>query len=142
MGIRQPDSIVGSVVALAAGVLLWAAPGPAAADAAKQVQTATQHALFAAKAQDTDGVRLHLHHVINCLVGPGKEGFDAAAGNPCKGQGDGALVDIGTGTAAVGTLEQALDLAMSGLRIDSTSAAQKVASAVADLRREAEEQMM
>ena len=25
----------------------------------------------------------HLHHAVNCLVGPSGAGFDAAAGNPC-----------------------------------------------------------
>jgi uncharacterized membrane protein len=39
-------------------------------------------------------VTLHLHHVLNCAVGPDGMGFDAAAGNPCKGQGNGFLSDL------------------------------------------------
>jgi hypothetical protein len=39
-------------------------------------------------------VSLHLHHVVNCLVGPNDPMFDKAAGNPCQGQGNGILPDI------------------------------------------------
>ena len=37
--------------------------------------------------------QMHLQHAVNCLVGPGGAGFDAAAGNPCGKAGNGAIPD-------------------------------------------------
>jgi len=62
-----------------------------------EIKTAITHAGFAAKYDTLQEVTLHLHHTINCLVGPNDPLFDAAAGNPCQGQGKGALVDIEAG---------------------------------------------
>jgi hypothetical protein len=59
-----------------------------------QLKTAIAHAGFAAKADAVNGVTLHLHHVLNCMVGPQDTRFDTVAGNPCQGQGNGALSDI------------------------------------------------
>ena len=78
-------------------------PAPSAAGAGNlplELQTALTHAGFAAKYDSLNEVTLHLHHVLNCLVGPSDtKMFDAAAGNPCQGQGSGILVDIqGMGT--------------------------------------------
>ncbi|HKV44812.1 MAG TPA: hypothetical protein VJT32_09080 [bacterium] len=61
---------------------------------ADELKTAITHAGFAAKYDTMKEVGLHLHHVINCLVGPGDKMFDKAAGNPCQGQGHGILPDI------------------------------------------------
>ena len=36
-------------------------------------------------------VQKHMHHVLNCLVGPNGKGFDESFGNPCNGQGQGAI---------------------------------------------------
>lgn len=57
------------------------ADGPAA------IAAAVQHAGLAANSDDIGGVQRHLHHVLNCLVGPDGEGFDASAGNPCANAG-------------------------------------------------------
>ncbi len=59
-----------------------------------QIKTAISHAGFASKAEALDGVHQHLHHVLNCLEGPQGKQFDSAAGDPCKGQGNGVLPDI------------------------------------------------
>lgn len=59
-----------------------------------QLKTAISHAAFASKADAVDGVTLHLRHVLNCIVGSQDKRFDAAAGNPCQGQGSGALPDL------------------------------------------------
>jgi hypothetical protein len=59
-----------------------------------EIKTAIAHAGYAGKAEALNGVHLHLHHVLNCMVGPQDKLFDAAAGNPCKGEGNGALSDI------------------------------------------------
>ncbi len=65
-----------------------------AANPEQEIKTATAHAGYAGKAEALNGVHLHLHHVLNCMVGPQDKMFDAAAGNPCKGQGNGAMTDI------------------------------------------------
>jgi hypothetical protein len=75
-------------IALTAFAVL--APGAASADAAQAKAAAAQHAGLAAASGDLDGVRRHLHHVLNCLVGPDGEGFDESAGNPCA-QAGGAI---------------------------------------------------
>jgi len=56
-----------------------------------ELKTAMAHAGYAAKADALNGVHLHLHHVLNCIVGPQDKLFDAAAGYPCKDQGTGVL---------------------------------------------------
>ena len=66
-----------------AGLALLAIPGVAIADGPQAIGIAAQHAGLAANAANINVVRTHLHHVLNCLVGPGGEGFDAMPGNPC-----------------------------------------------------------
>ena len=61
------------------------------ADGPQQVGTASKHAGFAAAATDMKDVQKHMHHVLNCLVGPNGKGFDESFGNPCNGQGQGAI---------------------------------------------------
>jgi hypothetical protein len=65
----------------------------AAGDPSAELSTAVTHAGFAAKYETMKEVTLHLHHALNCLVGPQDKLFDAAAGNPCQGQGNGYLPD-------------------------------------------------
>lgn len=60
----------------------------------EEFKTAITHAGFAAKYESMKEVTLHLHHVVNCLVGPDDKMFDKAAGNPCQGQGKGIMPDI------------------------------------------------
>ena len=66
---------------------------PALADAAQETATAATHAGLAAKQGAIDGVHMHLHHALNCLVGPSGDGFDASNANPCAKQGNGAIPD-------------------------------------------------
>jgi hypothetical protein len=78
-------------------VVTWVlAPSPlvsAAGDPSAELNTAVTHAGFAAKYETMKEITLHLHHALNCLVGPQDKLFDAAAGNPCQGQGNGYLSD-------------------------------------------------
>ena len=69
-------------------------PQPSVAGLQTEVKTALTHAGFAAKYDTLTEVTLHLHHVVNCLVGPRDKMFDASAGNPCEGQGNGITSDI------------------------------------------------
>ncbi len=105
------------------------AAAPAWADAAKEVSTAAQHAGFAANAAEMKMVQMLLHHVVNCLVGPSGQGFDAGAGNPCRDQGNGAIADT-TDTAKKAALDQALAKANAGLKQTDMAAAKEDATAV------------
>jgi hypothetical protein len=81
--------------ALAAVAAWGAAPSPAAMmGTGEEMKTAITHAGFAEKYDSMNEVSLHLHHVINCLVGPNDKMFDKMAGNPCQGQGNGILPDV------------------------------------------------
>jgi len=79
------------IVLLAACAALTATP--VLADTAAELSIAQNHAGMAAKAADLKTTQMHLHHAVNCLVGPGGAGFDAAAGNPCGKAGNGAIPD-------------------------------------------------
>jgi len=96
--------ITGSTIALI-GLVSFS---PAAlADGPQAVATAAQHAGLAAAAGDIAGAHRHLHHTLNCLVGPDGDGFDAAAGNPC-GDAGGAIPQ----TADADTQEMLEEVAM------------------------------
>jgi hypothetical protein len=111
-----------------AGLMACAVPSlivPAqAADAAKEISTAATHAEMAGAAADAKMVQMHLHHVVNCIVGPGGMDFDAAAGNPCKDAGDGALKDAPDKAAP---LTEALAKAKAGLATTDVSMAKSAA---------------
>lgn len=113
--------------ALAAGLSF----GAFAQNATTEVSTAHAHALMAQSAKTVGEAQTHLHHVINCLVGPKGTGFDAAAGAPCKGQGNGAIPDSASNAALTGKLQSALADAQSGLKATSLAAAQADAAKAA-----------
>ena len=115
--------------ASAAALLVSGAGVPArAADPAKEIATAATHAGFAAKATDLKTVDMHLHHVVNCLVGPQGKGFDAKQVNPCKSYGGGALPDFAGAPAEKRKLQQALAAAEAGLGQSDLAAARKDAT--------------
>jgi len=101
--------------------------------ASQQVKTAAEHADFASKSTKVQKVHVHLHHVINCLVGPGGKGFDKHAANPCKGQGNGALNEKNLSMKEKTSIEQALALARVGVKINNETAARDTARAVHEL---------
>jgi hypothetical protein len=82
----------------------------------KQVGTASAHAGMALGAADLKLAHTHLHHVVNCLVGPSGKGFDAQEEDPCKGMGQGAIVDAKGDTASETKLHAALAQAEHGLK--------------------------
>src|SRR5215472_1712485 len=109
MRIRHQPSLLAMLATAGVGFLLVAAqPASAVGDASKEVSTAAQHAEFAAAAKDLKTTQLHLHHVVNCLVGPQGQGFDQSAGNPCDGQGSGAIPDT-SDSVKKAALQQALE---------------------------------
>ena len=70
-------------------------PVAAFADAHSEIVQAATHAGLAAQSTDVAMVHTHLHHTLNCLVGPDGPGFDAKEMNPCANAGAGAIPDGG-----------------------------------------------
>jgi hypothetical protein len=89
----------------------------ASTDLRAEIRVATIHAGLAIEMHALPLVHLHLHHVINCLVGPHGRQFDPRAGNPCHGLGQGAIPDSRMSTPVVrSALHQALQDALAGER--------------------------
>lgn len=119
-----------ATVLLAGGLV---ASALAADDVAmKEASTAIMHAEFSSKAKDIDGVHLHLHHVINCLVGKDGDGYDATAGDPCQGMGNGAINDAEDNDLKA-SLQDVLSEAKKGLSDDDADSARNTASDVHDM---------
>lgn len=109
------------LLALVLPISAYAADAGSAAT--KQASTASAHAGMALGAADLKMAQTHLHHVVNCLVGTAGTGFDAAAGNPCKGMGNGAIADAKGDTATEVKLNAALAQAKDGLAATTLEAA-------------------
>jgi len=129
-------TIVSLIAACAALVM-----SPVYASADQEITTAIEHAGFAAKAKDLQHVHLHLHHVMNCLVGPNGGAFDASAGNPCKGMGNGAYNSTGEiSRAAHEDLKAAMTDAESGLTSNSYKTAKEAAGMAQRVLKDAKEE--
>lgn len=115
---KHPRVILGAVASGALIACIAFAPGTARADGPQATSTAAQHAGFAAGGADLASVKRHLHHALNCLVGPEGEGFEAGTGNPCS--------------AAGGAIPQAADAATTE-KLEKTAAALRTAIASDDL---------
>lgn len=102
-------------VVLATGIAV-AAP---IRNASREIATAKVHATVAAQVDTLTGAQLHLHHVINCLVGPHGRGWDAAAEamseNHCTHLGNGAIADSAHDPAVHRNAEAALHAAQAGI---------------------------
>lgn len=120
---KRHDFLIGAAVAA-----LILAPLPVfAADVGGEISTAATHATLAAQSAAVDGVHTHLHHTLNCLVGPSGTGFDAKQINPCAGSGSGAIPDE-TDAAKKKALEGAADTVRAGLAASDMPTATKAAS--------------
>jgi hypothetical protein len=102
------------------------------ANAGSETVTAATHAELAAGASDVNGVHSHLHHALNCLVGPGGKGFDAKEMNPCAQSGKGAIPDTADASKKA-SLEAAAEKAREGLAASDLKAARSDASTTASM---------
>jgi hypothetical protein len=103
-----------------------------AANPDQEIATALQHAGMSAGSSKLEDVHNHLHHVINCLVGPSGQGFDSTAENPCNGQGTGAINDVDNKSKQRKKLDTAVKDANKGLKENDLKKAQKEAKEVMD----------
>jgi hypothetical protein len=115
------------IVAVIGGLFTF--PIIAYADAAAEIATAAQHAGLAAAAPDLLQTHTHLHHVMNCLVGPKDGDFDKAAMNPCAQQGNGAFPDESNPDIKV-KLQNAMNLTADAIASSDEATAQKNAAMV------------
>ncbi len=100
--------------AFAGFALATIATRPAMAeDPAKELATAATHAGLAAGSRDLKTAQMHLHHVVNCLVGPNGAGYDKSNANPCNGQGAGGIPDTSGDKQAA--LKSAVSKAQEGI---------------------------
>jgi hypothetical protein len=109
------------------GVLAAAPVFAQGADSAKEAGTAALHAGLAAQGATIEQVHMHLHHTVNCLVGPKGQGFDAKEANPCQKLGNGAIPDT-SDSASQAKLTAALAKAQAGLKSDDLAAAKKAST--------------
>jgi len=123
MEMKKMVSVAGAIAACVA-----LAPATVLADGPQAVATAAQHAGLAAGSADIAMVHRHLHHVLNCLVGPEGEGFDQAAGNPCM-QAGGAIPQTAEAAAKEMLTKQAAD-ARAAIANTDLAAAQAAATAI------------
>jgi hypothetical protein len=149
---------------LVAAAVLLAAPlvsGVALAGIGEELTIAQTHALLAYRSggRGERGIasgRMYLHHVINCLVGPGGDGYDLTAPDLGPGRGGapaepapmdpcaadktnkGALNDA-TGPAQKQKVQAALALARAGLEITDNEKLQAAATDLADAIGEAKQ---
>lgn len=119
-----------SSMALLGALLLSSAALAQGGDVAKELGAASKHAQLSESSQSVPVAAMHLHHVINCLVGPHGAGFDAAAGNPCKGMGDGALQDSPRRSESHSKALHALAIARRGVAEKELSAMHEAASEI------------
>jgi len=114
-------------IGLCAGFMVL--PFAAHADVAAEVSTAAKHAGMSAASDALPMAHAHLHHVVNCLVGPDGKGYDQKAENPCTGQGNGAIPDT-SDAAQKKMLERAVARASAGLKSDDLATVKKDATRV------------
>jgi hypothetical protein len=94
------------------------------AGAAGEIATVAQHAGFAAAAPNLAQTHMHLHHAVNCLVGPSGSGFDTTNMNPCAKSGNGAIPDENN-AATKAKLELAVSIAEAGIASSDDATAKK-----------------
>lgn len=120
-----------AAMVLVAGVALAAVP---AGMAQKELANAKMHATVASQIDSLAGIHLHLHHVINCLVGPHGAGYSAKAETlstyHCNDLGAGAIADSAGNQKAQRLEESALREAEAGVHATSYAIAKHDANHV------------
>ena len=114
-----------AVVAVIGGLMTF--PIAAYADAKSEIATAAQHAGLAAAAPNLPQTHMHLHHVMNCLVGPKDGDFDKTNMNPCAQMGNGAFPDESNAEVKV-KLQNAMSAAGDGIASSDEATAKKNAT--------------
>lgn len=103
----------------------------------KEITNARIHAQVVAHADSLSMAQLHLHHVINCLVGAQGVGYSAAAealsAASCKNLGHGAVADSASNPDLHKLMNKALQDAQAGVRAQTVAAARADGSKIVAL---------
>jgi len=94
-----------------------------------EIVTAIEHVQYSADATDIQTAHMHLHHTLNCLVGPNGNGYDPKEIDPCKNAGHGIIPDT-TDAKARASLEAAAQKARDGLATNDLATARADAAAI------------
>jgi hypothetical protein len=121
-----------SHAAIILAVVAFAPLTAAAADLGAEISNAGMHAGLAAQGSDVTTVHMHLHHTVNCLVGPSGNGFDPKQLNPCQGDGNGAIPDE-SDAGKKKALQDAAAKAQDGIAASDLATAQHDAASVASM---------
>jgi len=119
-----------AIVAIISALVTF--PIAAYADAKTEIATAAQHAGLAAAAPNLAQTHTHLHHAMNCLVGPKDADFDKTNMNPCAQQGNGAFPDESDPDIKV-KLQNAMSAAADGIASNDEATAKKNAATTQSL---------
>ncbi|MGC8519071.1 MAG: hypothetical protein ACP5P4_11180, partial [Steroidobacteraceae bacterium] len=91
-----------ALVGLSLGGILMVLPLAAyATSASPEIAAAAKHAGLSAESTTLQVAHMHLHHTLNCLVGPAGAGFNSHYFNPCAHIGHGAIPDSGNSKEAL-----------------------------------------
>ena len=101
-----------------------------AADLRSEIVNAAEHAEYAGEAATIEDAHFHLHHALNCLVGPKGEGFDRTQMNPCVNSGNGIIPDE-TDPKRIAVFQGAAAKAREGLATQDLASAKADATAAA-----------
>ena len=119
-----------AIATVISGLLTF--PIAAYADAKSEIATAAEHAGLAAAAPNLLQAHMHLHHALNCLVGPLDADFDKTNMNPCAQQGKGAFPDE-SNVEIKTKLQSAMSAAADGIASSDEATAKKNAATVQTL---------
>jgi hypothetical protein len=116
-----------------AGLML--PPTMALAGIGEELTIAQQHSLLAYRSGrgGVGGAKTHLQHVLNCLVGPGGEGYNNTPPmmDPCATSGKGALNDA-VSPAQKEKIVKAVGLVKAAFAIEESEKMQEAATEIAD----------
>ncbi len=99
------------------------------------LRMAEKHASLATDARRLPDVRMHLHHVLDCLEGARGRDHDATGGDPCRGKG--ALESLSAGSANQARARKAIEVARVGVTFHDFQPAHDSARTVKDVLAEA-----
>jgi hypothetical protein len=123
---------------LLAGIAMAATllpPSMALAGIGEELTLAQQHALLAYRSggRGVGGAKTHLQHVLNCLVGPGGDGYNATPPmmDPCASSGKGALNDA-VSPAQKTKITAAIGMVKAAFAIEDPEKMQATATEIAD----------
>ena len=123
-------------IAMLAAIAMAATLPPAQAGIGEELTIAQTHSLLAYRTGGRGAERAlpHLQHVLNCLVGPGGEGYNITPPNmdPCASAGKGALNDAAS-PAQKAKITQAIGLVKTAMTITDGEKLQAAATELADV---------